>query len=143
MGFFSRDNDDEPPPRRRTRDDDNLDELRPRPRRREPSDGDDIIAESEPQGELIEVLELIERSREQLNRHAIALRHLFRRYPGLQQKWEVFIRSGGITASDFERFLDGQLQLRPRITRQHRHLRLIISRRPKERGDWTMQPSKP
>jgi hypothetical protein len=91
---------------------------------------EDDAPELDPEDELIEQLERIERSREQLNRHAIALRHLFRRYPGLQQKWEVFIRSGGISASDFERYLDGQLQLRPRIIYQRQHLRLVSNRRP-------------
>jgi hypothetical protein len=57
-----------------------------------------------------------------------ALASLLRRHPDHQRQWHAFLRSGGVTAEDFEGFLDGHF--RPRMIRHHRHLRLIVSRKP-------------
>ena len=49
--------------------------------------------------------------------------------PALRAQYESFLRSGGISHEDFERFLDGDM--RPRLTPRKGHLRLISNTRPR------------
>ena len=81
----------------------------------------------DPEDELIIILKAIDYTRSRLDCHQVKLAHLFRRYPDLQEQWRKFTRYGGLSADDFRLFLKGQL--RPRITRQRKHLRLVSNRK--------------
>jgi hypothetical protein len=132
MSFFNEDDTDVP--RRRTRrlhelDDDEVKSSR-RLRRRyeEEEDEEEDVLEQDPQEELVELLENIERHRERLGYNIGGLRALLRRNPLLEKQWNSFLRSGGVTANDLECFLNGQF--RPRLTRTRKHLRLVSNREP-------------
>jgi hypothetical protein len=95
-------------------------------RRRAEEDLDEV-PELKPEEELIELLESIEQWQHRLVRDRSRLAALLGYTPDLQQRWDQFTRQGGITAKEFEAFLDGKF--RARITRQRRHLRLVSSRK--------------
>jgi len=120
------------PPFIEDEDDEEIDRpLRPRRHRRrfEEDDEDRAFEEEEsPQDELVEILDSIERQRERLNCYHIRLTHLLRRNPELQDQYQRFSQASGLTAKDFELFLKGEL--RPRITRTKKHLRLVSNRKP-------------
>ena len=96
-------------------------------RREEADERGDIYEEDHPEDELERLLEEMERDREKLNLDMLALRLLLRRHLDLEARWRQFTGVGGITASDFRQYLAGQW--RPRVTRQRRHLRLVVNHR--------------
>ena len=89
-----------------------------------PEDYDD-----DPEEELLQRLERIDYQREQVELQRQSLQSLLEFYPELAGRWKEFTSLGGVSASDFRKYLDGQW--RPRITRQRKHLRLIVNRRQK------------
>jgi hypothetical protein len=89
----------------------------------EEDDGD----EHDPRDELIDVLESIDDARESLDNYQLTLSYLFARHPDLKLQWRKFLQVGGLTADDFRKFLRGEL--RPRIVRQRKHLRLVSNRK--------------
>jgi hypothetical protein len=76
--------------------------------------------------ELLDRLRRIEQKQEALDVVRAELKAMISQRP-LNEIWRKFTSSGGVTASDFAQFLHGQL--RPRIIRGHRHLRLVADRR--------------
>jgi hypothetical protein len=77
--------------------------------------------------ELISILTAIDDARQRLDCKSQQLLHLLDRNPDLRKRWLGFVRSGGVTAADFTKYIGGKL--RPRITRQRKHLRLISKSR--------------
>jgi hypothetical protein len=80
-----------------------------------------------PEEALLDHLGIIDRQRQQLNLERQSLQSLLDHDPDLAAKWREFISLGGISAEDFRQFLAGQM--RARITRQRKHLRLVVDRR--------------
>lgn len=97
----------------------------------EPGENDDIDAfnglPEDPEVILLRHLEEFDTLRDDLNDTRGSLSALLRDEPKLQLLWKKFQRAGGLSADDFRRFLKGKL--RPRITRQRKHLRLISVRK--------------
>jgi len=77
--------------------------------------------------DLIDVLDALDGTRFRLNQQQCKLRQLLNCDPELRGLYESFSRSGGVTGEDFRRFLHGEL--RPKITRSKKHLRLIACRK--------------
>jgi hypothetical protein len=94
-------------------------------------DWDEVIPE-DPADELLDLLRDIERRQKRLAQDQRDLHRLIEREPDLRQKWHEFTRMGGISANELELFLQGRL--RPRITHQRRHLRLVPNRKLVNRG---------
>jgi hypothetical protein len=74
--------------------------------------------------EVVALLRRIEWHRQELTAEAALFKRWLTASPQLQAVWTKFIDAGGITAREFDRFLDG-LPFRHRRVRQHRHLRLV------------------
>jgi len=75
---------------------------------------------------IIDVLRSMERHRQSLRESETTLSKWLRASPEFSGAWNVFMSAGGISAEDFDKFLDGKF--RAKHTRQKRHLRLIMSR---------------
>jgi len=85
--------------------------------------------DGEKEEELKHLLQRLDHYRQQLESERRQLNQLLNRYPELRQQYESFLRSGGISSEDFERFLDGDM--RPRLTPRKGHLRLVSNTRPR------------
>jgi hypothetical protein len=78
-----------------------------------------------PQGSLLDLLRRIEQQQKTLDQSRSELKVMIGK-PPLDRVWSKFAASGGMTASDFERFMQGRL--RPRVIEGRRHhLRLITT----------------
>ena len=82
----------------------------------------------EPQDELIDTLEQIERCRRDLQEHGAYFIALLRAEPQLRRQWSEFLQAGGLTSTDLRQFLAGRFRYRRVRIRQRRHLRLIEQR---------------
>jgi hypothetical protein len=91
-------------------------------------DDEGIVDEEDFADELVSLLKSIDYTRQRLDCHQSKLSHLLERYPEFAGLWQKFQKAGGLSAEDFRLFLKGEL--RPRITRQRKHLRLVSSRKP-------------
>ena len=85
--------------------------------------------DGEKEEELKYLLHHLDHYRSQLESGMRQLNSLLNRYPELRQQYESFLRSGGISSDDFDRFLDGDM--RPRLTPRKGHLRLVSHTRPR------------
>jgi hypothetical protein len=120
----------------RYNDDDDEDDTKPRLRRLarrrtvydDEDDDDGIYDDQDFEYELSNILDSIDSTRLKLDRYQRKLSHSLQRYPMFDDQWRKFQKSGGLTADDFRLFLRGEL--RPKITRQRQHLRLISNRKP-------------
>jgi hypothetical protein len=96
----------------------------------EGTDFDQEIEEDEPtfiQVEaIIALLRSIERHRQALRDNETTLRKWLRASSEFTNAWNVFVNAGGVSAADFDNFMDGQFHAR-RIRRK-KHLRLVASR---------------
>ena len=89
-------------------------------------DDDEDEGENEtPEEELENILYRLDGIRRQFALEFRLLNSLLNRYPELRQQYESFLRSGGISSADFDRFLEGDM--RPRLTPRKGHLRLVSS----------------
>ena len=93
----------------------------------DPEDDEDEDFTIDTAKQLLLILRAIDYGRERLDGLQVKLSDLFERYPPVEDMWRQFRKAGGLTADDFVKFLKGQL--RPRITRQRKHLRLVSSRK--------------
>jgi hypothetical protein len=75
--------------------------------------------------EVSDLLRAIERHRQALRDAATNLQRWLSSSPGFAQTWHGFTAAGGVSADDFERFLDDRMRYRP--TKRKRHLRLIVN----------------
>src|SRR5262249_59318964 len=80
----------------------------------------------DPEKDLENVLYRLDDFRYRLALELRVLNSLLNRHPELRQQYESFLRSGGISSEDFDRFLTGDM--RPRLTPRRQHLRLISNR---------------
>jgi hypothetical protein len=110
-------------------DEDDEEELRPLRRRIYNEDEDEEEPEYDPEEELEHFLQRLDRFRRQFALEFRLLNSLLTRHPDLRAQYESFLRSGGISHADFERFLDGDM--RPRLTPRKGHLRLVSNTRPR------------
>jgi len=110
---------------------DEEEEELPPPRWRRPAyDYDDDEEEyEEPEAALRYALRRIESIRYSIENERANLQALLRNNPQLAAKWQEFAAGGGISADDFEAFLNGKFRVRLGA-RTRRHLRLISNRRP-------------
>ena len=79
--------------------------------------------------EVADLLRDIERHRTALANNAATLQGWLDSNDELRAAWTRFIREGGITADDFDRFMCGQ-DLHRTPLRQRRHLRLVATGTP-------------
>jgi hypothetical protein len=95
-------------------------------------DGRADLNDSEPRrtyvtgAEVVALLERIERHRAALAAEQARFQDWLDGSDELYERWSVFIQAGGVTAHEFERFLNDR-PFRHRRTRQRRHLRLVAS----------------
>jgi hypothetical protein len=89
-------------------------------------DFDDYSIERE---DVLCLLRSIERNRQALRDAAKALQRYVEDSPGFAKTWREWNAAGGVTADDFERFLDDRMRYRP--TKRKRHLRLIANNKPR------------
>jgi hypothetical protein len=115
-------------------DDDDEEEERPLRRRYlrrryldEDEDEEERGPEYDPEEELEQILQRLDRFRRQFALEFRLLHSLLTHHPDLRAQYESFLRSGGISHEDFERFLDGDM--RPRLTPRRGHLRLVSNTR--------------
>jgi hypothetical protein len=80
-----------------------------------------------PIDELISILKALDDTRSRLDSLQVNLSQWLERYPSFEGPWRKFLQSGGLTLADFHKFRQGQM--RPRIIRGKRHLRLISTRK--------------
>jgi hypothetical protein len=90
--------------------------------RRYPDFDEEVLAIA-PEEELEDILHSIDCYRQQLNSRMQQLSRLFTYHPDLRSQYLAFLRTGGISAQDFEAFQEKKL--RPRLIPQRGHLRLI------------------
>lgn len=113
-------------------DDDDAEEWVTRPRRPLRTydfDADDEEEYQPPEEALLHGLRRTESCRHSLESERANLQALLRNNPQLAAKWQEFAAGGGISADDFEAFLNGKFRVRLGA-RTRRHLRLITNRRP-------------
>jgi len=129
MARYDDDDDDYTPPRRyhlakkpvqQCRDADDWDD--------DDEDWDDDDDHLDPEVDLLNLLYMREGYHRSLYNNQGRINQLLRQYPELKQRWQHFQRAGGVSAHDFEQFLNGRM--RYRIVRSKRHLRLIATRKP-------------
>src|SRR5262245_8829821 len=89
-------------------------------------DDDEEAPAISPHEELEHFLQRLDRFRHQFALEFRLLNSLLTRHPDLRAQYESFLRSGGISPEDFERFLDGDM--RPRLPPRKGHLRLVSTR---------------
>jgi hypothetical protein len=130
------DEDEEPGPRRRRyveeyEEEDDEPVRRSRPRS-SPFDEDDEEEEDvpaiAPEEDLENILDLIDRHRLQLETQTRLLHQLLKRHPDLKAEYEDFLRCGGVTGEDFERYQQGRM--RPRLLNHRGNLRLVSKSQP-------------
>jgi hypothetical protein len=92
-------------------------------RRRRLVDDEDDDEVLDPEIELLQLLYWQDSYQASLQRNRSRVDSLLRRYPDLLQRWQQFLRNGGVGAEHWEQYLNGRM--RPRLTRQRKHLRLI------------------
>jgi hypothetical protein len=93
-------------------------------------DGEENFTEDDAKIAFLSILDSIDRCRARLRDEQALLAQALREEPELRRQWQEFTRVGGVTAYDFERFLEGRF--RHRRTRQRRHMRLVISNTTKQ-----------
>lgn len=72
---------------------------------------------------IITLLRSIERHRQALRDNETTLRNWLRASSEFRKVWAIFLHVGGLSANDFDHFIDGKF--RTRRVRQKRHLRLV------------------
>lgn len=75
---------------------------------------------------VIALLRSIEGHQQALRDHQETLHQWLRASAEFTRAWDMFVSSGGISAADFDKFMDGRF--RARRIRQRKHLRLVASR---------------
>jgi hypothetical protein len=78
----------------------------------------------EPQ-DILYLLRTMENGRRTLRNAAIELQRYVEDSPGFAKTWREFMQAGGVSADDFERFLDDRM--RHRSIKRKRHLRLVAN----------------
>jgi hypothetical protein len=91
-------------------------------------DDDEGEYESDPEEELYNLLRDIDRHRVRLQAQTRLLHQLLEHNPDLKAEFEDFLRSGGLSREDFERFQDGTM--RPRLLNHRGNLRLVSKSQP-------------
>jgi hypothetical protein len=119
--FDDEDEDEEPGPRRRRYVEEER-RSRPRSRRFDDDEEEDVPAIASEE-DLENILDLIDRHRLQLETQTRLLHALLKRHPDLKAEYEDFLRCGGVTGEDFERYQQGRM--RPRLLHHRGHLRLV------------------
>jgi hypothetical protein len=82
-------------------------------------EGDDVLC----------LLRSIEQHQQALRSASQMLQRYVEDSPGFAKTWREWNAAGGVTADDFERFLDDRMRHRP--TKRKRHLRLIANNKPR------------
>jgi hypothetical protein len=75
---------------------------------------------------VIALLRSIEAHRQALCDNEATLHNWLRASSEFTRAWSKFVSAGGVSAADFDKFMDGQF--RGRRIRQKKHLRLVASR---------------
>ena len=111
-------------------DEDDKEEFRPRRRylraRDHYEEEEEREPEYDPENELERILQHLDSFRHRFALEFRLLNSLLTRHPDLRAQYESFLRSGGISSEDFDRFLEGDM--RPRLTPRKGHLRLVSNR---------------
>ena len=79
------------------------------------------------QRDVIFLWRAIEHHRHEIAHQEARFRHWLQRSPELAKDWREFQSLGGVTADDFVKFCAGTM--RHRLTRERKHLRMIVNRR--------------
>ena len=113
-------------------DEDDEEEFRPRRRylgARYHYEEEEREPEYDPENELERILHRLDSFRHRFALEFRLLNSLLTRHQDLRAQYESFLRSGGISSEDFDRFLEGDM--RPRLTPRKGHLRLVSNIRPR------------
>src|SRR5262245_57284974 len=76
-------------------------------RRRLPEEDEEDEDENDPEIDLLQLLLWRESYHHNLRRNREPIERLLHSYPDLCQRWQQFQRAGGVSAKDFEQFLNG------------------------------------